>query len=487
MAAPAVPEPALHEAPSDTWLSARMHEILSRRAAVGLVVGVVRLGSPPVFSAHGLADIRSRTPVTEDTVFRIGSITKTFTAVAVLQLCEQGLVDLDAPAADYLRAFRLVAAKPGWRSPTVRHLLTHTAGLPQLARPLQALRSGWFSETVAPGEPVPTLARFYRGQLRLSAEPGTTFTYTNHTFATLGQIVEDVTGQPLDRYFRERIFAPLGMTDSGLAPSPRLEAQLATGYKLRAEGPKPMVERQGITAAAGHICSTPRDMARYATALLCGGAGKHGAILEPGTLALMFAPHYQPDPRVPGFGLGFYRAHLGGHAAVEHPGIMNAFNAQLVVAPGDIVGVVAFTNGARNAVIWLQAEAARLATELVGAPEDRVRTDLPQHPEVWGELCGWYVPRAQRSDMQARGIAGAGVHILVRRGRLVLRALTALPGLHRGFLLHPDDADDPYVFRIDLSAYDLGTARVVFSGEPGTARVCTDVVPLVLEKRSRRG
>jgi CubicO group peptidase (beta-lactamase class C family) len=467
-----------------TDLRARVDRILSRRSAVGLAVAVVEGGSPPIFCTGGVADVGTREPITEDAVFRIGSITKTFTAIAVMQLWERGLVDLDAPANVHLRAFRLVAEEPRWPPVTVRHLLTHTAGLPELARPLLAVRSGWFSESVAAGQPVPTLAEFYRGRLRVVAEPGTTFTYTNHTFATLGQIVEDVTGQPLDRYFHEHIFGPLGMSDSELAPNPRLEERLATGYKLRSRGPTAMIERQGITAAAGHICSTPRDMARYAAALLHRGEGEHGAVLEPETLATMFAPHYQPDPRVPGFGLGFYRADLGRHAAVEHPGIINAFNAQLVVAPDDGVGVVAFTNGARNAVIWLQAEIAGLVGELVGALEDRIPCDVPQYPATWGELCGWYRPLAQRGDMQARSIAGAGVHVLVRRGQLVLRALTPLPGLLRGFVLHPDDVDDPDVFRIDLSAYDLGTARVVFSRGAEATRIVTDVVPLILEKRS---
>jgi hypothetical protein len=84
-------------------------------------------------------------------VFRIGSITKTFTAIAVLQLWEQGLVDLDAPANTYLRAFRIVSNEPGWRQATVRHLLTHTAGLPELARPLHAIRSGLLQRDVPAG------------------------------------------------------------------------------------------------------------------------------------------------------------------------------------------------------------------------------------------------------------------------------------------------------------------------------------------------
>jgi CubicO group peptidase (beta-lactamase class C family) len=110
-------------------MKARVAAILNRHPAVGLAVGVVRDGRLQFFHGHGVADVASGTPVTEATVFRIGSITKTFTAIAVMQLWEQGLVDLDAPANDYLRAYRLIPAKGSFRPATLRHLLTHTAGL----------------------------------------------------------------------------------------------------------------------------------------------------------------------------------------------------------------------------------------------------------------------------------------------------------------------------------------------------------------------
>lgn len=143
-------------------LQAAVDAILNRHPTVGLAVGVVRDGRLDFFRGHGVADIASGTPVTEDTVFRIASITKVFTAIAVMQLCEQGLVDLDAPANDYLRAYGLMPARPGWRPATVRHLLTHTSGLPEVARPRDALRPD-FGESVKAGEPLPSLAAFYRG------------------------------------------------------------------------------------------------------------------------------------------------------------------------------------------------------------------------------------------------------------------------------------------------------------------------------------
>jgi CubicO group peptidase (beta-lactamase class C family) len=209
-------------------LQARVRGLLNRHPAVGLAVGVVRNGSLEFFSGHGLADIASTTPITQDTVFRIGSITKTFTAIAVLQLWEQGLVDLDAPANDYLRAYRLIPARAGHRPATVRQLLTHTAGLPQLVYPSRAFKP-ILGETVKFGQQVPTLAEFYRGGLHLLVEPGARHTYSNHSFATLGQLVEDVSGEPLGRWFRAHIFEPLGMTDTDLRRSERVKPGLATG------------------------------------------------------------------------------------------------------------------------------------------------------------------------------------------------------------------------------------------------------------------
>ena len=444
-------------------LDERLAAIASRHPAVGLAVGVVRDGRLFHFHGHGLADIASRTPVTEDTVFRIGSVTKTFTAIAVLQLCEQGLVDLDAPAGDYLRGYRLVAAKPGHRPPTVRQLLTHTAGLPQLVYPARTFQPV-LGETVPYGQRVPSLEEFYRGRLHLTAEPGTRHTYSNHGFATLGQIVEDVSGQPLARVFRDRIFGPLGMTDTDVARSDRITARLATGYTLRARGPRPVRDCDLVTAGAGAIHSTTADMARYLAALLAGGAGEHGQILKPETLTTMFAPHYQPDPRLPGVGLAFFRRNLGGHLVVEHDGLVPGFTSQMSLAPHDGVGVVAFTNGARGAMAWLGGEVSVILGHILGAAEPVIRADVPHHPDIWADVCGWYSFRGSLKDAQKWFVAGA--EVFVRRGQLTLRPVTPVPALARGLQLHPDDPGDPYVFRIDLSSLGIGTSRVVFSRSP---------------------
>jgi CubicO group peptidase (beta-lactamase class C family) len=473
-------------------MTASVEEILNRHAAVGLAVGVVRNGRLEFFRGHGVADIASNTPITEDTVFRIASITKTFTAIAVMQLLEQGRIDLDAPASDYLRAYRLIPAKASFRPATVRDLLTHTAGVPQMPHPARALMTLFAGSALTEGgesydlaQPLPTLAEYYGGGLRLIAEPGTRFTYGDHGFATLGQIVEDVSGKPLDRYFREHIFEPLGMGGSDLLRSEEVKARLATGYKLRSHGVSPVTDRQWVTPGASSIYSTPKDMARYLAALAGGGANSHGRVLEPATLATMFEPHYQTDPRVPGIGLAFMRSCFGAHLAVEHQGILPGFNSQIWLAPDDGFGVMAFTNGTRGAMIWLMAEVAGLLKQLLGVPDEVIRTDVPHRPEIWGDLCGWYPVSAQLTDNQARGVAGLGAEVFIRRGQLTLRALSPIPAAYQGFVLHPDDNKDPYVFRIDLSQFGLGTAKIVFSGEPGagTTRIHTDMFPLSLQKQ----
>ena len=467
-------------------VSLAIGKLLGRHPAVGLAVGVIRDGRLARFHGHGLADIASGARVTEDTAFRIGSITKTFTAIAVMQLAERGLVGLDEPAGDYLRAYSLIPARPGHRPPTLRQLLTHTAGLPQLLYPSRAFQP-ILGETVPYGQRVPALAEFYRGRLHLIAEPGTRHTYSNHGFATLGQIVQDVTGDPLSGYFREHIFGPLGMASTDLTRSGRVRSRLATGYALRPGGPRPVRDRDLVPIGAGAIYSTTRDMARYLAALLGGGSGERGQILRPEALASMFAPHYQPDPRLPGAGLGFFRHDLGGHLVAGHDGLVPGFSSQLSLAPHDGIGVVAFSNGARSAMGWLGPEVNGILGRILGVPDPVIRADVPHHPEIWSDLCGWYSFRGSLRDVQKWFVAGA--EVLVRRGQLTLRPLAPLPSLARGLPLHPDNAGDAYVFRIDLSSLGIGTSRVVFSRSPHAGVTAFhldlnfDFTPLSFDKR----
>jgi len=464
-------------------LETRTRDILNRWPAVGLAVGVVGDDGVASFVTHGVADISSRIPITADTVFRVASISKTLTAVAVLQLWEQGSIDLDAPANAYLRAYRLVPDDPSWRPATVRHLLTHTAGIPEVVPARGALMPD-FGESVKVGRRILSLAEHYRGRVPLVAEPGTRFRYGNHSFATLGQIVEDVSGEPLDRFLRRQIFEPLGMDRSDLVRSSRVAPNLATGYEMSRSGPRAVAPRDFITAGAASVYSTPNDMARYVAALLRGGTNDHGSVLQAATVSMMFAPQYRPDPRIPGLGLAFWRADLGGHPAVEHQGTLPGFHSQIFLAPDDGLGVMAFTNGSWRPDFWLPFEVSSILRTLIEVPEDMIRTDVPRRPDTWGDLCGWYRLAGPLTDVRMRGMFGAGAEVFVRRGQLMMRALTPIPTLYRGFPLYPDDPEDQTVFRLDLGAFGLGSMRVVFAHDSGSpSRLHLEVMPLTLSKR----
>jgi hypothetical protein len=224
------------------------------------------------------------------------------------------------------------------------------------------------------------------------------------------------------------------------------------------------------------------------SALLGRGTNEHGTMLRPETMAMMFAPQYQPHPLVPGMGLGFDRGLAHGHLVVGHGGILPGVNSQLFAAPDDGVGVIAFTTGARRAMLWLPTELARVLDRYLGVEEDAVRTDVPHRPETWGELCGWYRNPARLTDIRSQLMLGAGAEVAARGDRLWIRLLSPRPALYRGFELHPDDPADPDVFRVDLGAFGLPTARILFShaaGRPARA-VHVDIFPASLVRASAR-
>lgn len=262
------------------------------------------------------------------------------------------------------------------------------------------------------------------------------------------------------------------MDHTDLTRSDRVTHALATGYALKATGLKPVVHRGIPTAAAGGLYSTPADLARYVGALLNGGVGERGVVLKPETVAQMFQPHYLPDPRLPGMGLTFMLDNVRGHRTASHGGVVSGFLSAISLAPDDGAGVVVLAN--TGTLIGRGAPeplAGALLRRLLGVPDDPIRHDVPQHPQVWGELRGWYgMPSGPLTNLFFRLVMGAGVEIKVRRDHLLLQPLTPLPPMRSGFRLYPDDPADPYVFRVDFSAMGLGDLRAVFASDSPSAQ-----------------
>ena len=289
-----------------------------------------------------------------------------------------------------------------------------------------------------------------------------------------------MTGQPLDRYLRHRIFDPLGMEHTDLLRSERVRPYLATGYVLRSRGLKPVADREVPTPGGGGMYSTTADIARYVAALLGMAGNEQGSVLRPETLATMFHPHFQPDRRVPGMGLAFELGEEGGHQTVGKTGILSGFHSAMSMAPDKGIGVIVFSNtgglDGRGAPVPLATMLLRL---LLGLSVDPIRIDIPPRPETWSEICGWYAPApGPVTNLSLRVLMGAGAEVVVQGGHLMLKPLTLIPAMRRGFRLYPDDPDDPWVFRIYFPEFGMDF-RVVFDGGPkdGTAtRLLLDVM-----------
>jgi CubicO group peptidase (beta-lactamase class C family) len=236
----------------DQLFRARLAELGPTAEAVGIV-----LDGEVVFTrGFGVRDLESKAPVDADTLFRIGSVSKTITALAVMRLRDQGKLALDAPAASYLPALRASAA-PTKDSPplTVRHLLSMTSGLP--------FDDLWGAVTF--GYSDAEFSRFLQHGLSFAGPPGERYRYSNLGFALLGKIVEQVSGKPFSDYIASEVFAPLGMKSSGYVTGKLPLNGLAIGYFRDAERfiQEPVVS-DGVFSPAGGVYTSVNDLARYA-------------------------------------------------------------------------------------------------------------------------------------------------------------------------------------------------------------------------------
>jgi CubicO group peptidase (beta-lactamase class C family) len=266
---------------------------------------VAENGQPILRKGYGEANMEWHIANTPDTRFRLGSITKQFTATLVLQLVEKGQLDLNAPVANYLPDY----PKPNGDRITIHQLLNHTSGIPGYTELPE------FGRTPRhPQKPVEFMKMF--SGLQLLFEPGTKFSYSNSGFFLLGVILEKVTGKPYEQLLRERIFEPLGMNQSGYdSTSPILEKR-AAGYDASLDGySNTGYLDMGEPYAAGSLYSSVDDLLRWDQAL-------YGEVLSAASKEKMFTP-----------GLGNYGyafvIHKGAVTTVEHGGGINGFNTQI--------------------------------------------------------------------------------------------------------------------------------------------------------------
>jgi CubicO group peptidase (beta-lactamase class C family) len=289
---------------------ATIDELLERACAEGVVPGVVAMVADRdgvVYEgAAGRLRIGDGAPATVDTMFRIASMTKALTSVAALQLVEQGRLELAQSVASVIPAFGELQLLEGFdgdeprlrklsREPTIQHLLTHTSGLSYWFSNVDLKR--WHEVTGAP-DPLTGLRKCL--DTPFVAEPGERWEYGLNT-AWLGVVVEAVAGQPLDAYLTEHVFAPLGMSDSTFSPTAAQRDRLMEIHDRTPDGGLALseieiLEEPEMAFGGEGAYGTAGDYMRFLRAVLRGGELDSARILQPETVALMFADHLEGAP-----------------------------------------------------------------------------------------------------------------------------------------------------------------------------------------------
>jgi CubicO group peptidase (beta-lactamase class C family) len=321
----AVPSCAQQPAPNQSTvqsidaraLETLVDSVMSRGMAAehipGAVFTLVQQGRVVFAKGYGLADVDAKLPVSPDsTIFRIGSITKVFTATAVVQLAGRGRLRLDRDVNEYLE--RLAVPRTYDEPVTATHLLSHTAGFDELP----GVRQARSAEALLP------LHEFLEDKLVRVRPPGRVTAYSSFGAALAGLLIEEVSGLPYEEYLRQNVWRPLGMHHTYITPG-----GTPVGYDYQ----NGVVTRAPYewyhTAPASAINSTAADMARFMIAHLEGG----GPILSERAADEMHRRHATMHPKIPGWTLGFQENDLNGERILEHGGDIAGFSSLLVLLP----------------------------------------------------------------------------------------------------------------------------------------------------------
>ena len=418
----------IHE-PTVAAIDAAARNEIERAQQPGLTLGLTDRDDTLLIRTYGLADLASRQPVTPETLFEIGSIGKTFTAVAVLQLADEGRLELEAPVDRYLSWFA-VGQHAGHRAITIAHLLSHTAGIvagvdgtPEAAFQVWSLRD------------LPTFSA-----------PGERFHYSNVGYKALGLVLEAVEGRPYREVIRARILDPLGMSATEPAITHDIRARLAVGYEYLHDdrigypgaplAPATWLETE---TADGSIASTAADMCAFVRMLLCEGEGPDGRILSEQAFVQMTTGQAWEDPN-DAYGYGLLIRELDGRRFIGHGGGMVGYLAGMQADPESGFGAIVLVNGMSAHPMALARTVLRIARE---AQDGRPAHQADSAATARDELTGVYV-----ADEPGREI----IEIVSAENGLVLRSggrEVALQRVDDDLVLVPDAAFDRFYLRAE--------------------------------------
>lgn len=326
-AAPRLTEPDF--AAIDAYVEAQMHAA----RIPGLALGIAQDNRIVHLRGFGTAD-PSGQAVTPQTPFIIGSVSKSFTALAVMQLVEEGKVELDAPVQRYIPLFRVADPDASARI-TVRYLLNHTSGIPNSAGLWPLAGTGDI-----------TLEQRVRemSDVALTHPTGTTFEYSNANYLVLGLIVQTVSGQSYEEYVHQHIFAPLEMQNSFVSQTEAMRHGMATGYRWWFGFPFPAnVPYLHDAIPAGYLISSAEDMTHFLIANLNDGHYGDTSVLSPSGVAEL----HRPAAKAKGdqyYGMGWMIGSTDGVPALYHEGTTANFYSIVMIAPEAGWGIVVLTN-----------------------------------------------------------------------------------------------------------------------------------------------
>lgn len=407
----------------------KLAEYMNAQVQVNRFSGSVLLareGKVLFANGYGMANLEHKIPNTTSTKFRLGSITKQFTAAVILQLQEKKQVSVEDSVCKYVDK-----CPEAWAPITIHHLLTHTSGIPNFTS-----FPDYQKTMMLASPPEKTLERFRDKSLEFT--PGERFSYSNSGYVLLGVIIEKVTGQPYDRYLRENIFNPLGMHDTGYDSTATVIPVRASGYERRGEGNYANATFLDMTIphAAGALYSTVEDFVKWEQALWT------EKILTRTSLDAMFKPFRST------YAYGWNVQDRAGRKVISHGGGIDGFNTSFMRYPDDKLFAVVFSNVQGTAVGRVAQDLAAIALGLpYELPRERVEI------KVDSKILDSYVGRYEFSPTLSITISREGEGLVVQlTGQSKLQMF---PESETKFFLRAVDAQISFVKDADGRVTDL--------------------------------
>ncbi len=385
----------------------RLAALAARHKVPGAALGILRLrpgaDDEVAEAAYGTLNVDADVAVTTESLFQIGSISKVWTATVVMQLVDEGLLDLDAPVAEALPELRL-SDPDVTKQVTMRHLLTHTSGID----------GDVFTDTGRGDDCLEKYAGLL-ADVRQNHPLGATWSYCNSGFSLAGRVIEKITGQTWDAAVRERIFTPLRLAHTATLPEEVLMFRAATGHVDGEDGSAKLAPAWGLPRAlgpAGLICSTPADVLSFARLHLTGGLAPDGTRLLREESAAQMTAHQAdvPDKYVLGdsWGIGWIRFGWDGQRLIGHDGNTIGQSAFLRMLPSEGLAVTLLCNGGNTRDLYqdLYREIfAELADVAMPDPIEPPATpvDVPVEP---------YAGTYERAGVRIEVLAGDGTPVL---------------------------------------------------------------------------